>query len=157
MYKCVSHVENASEYESPNTRRHPSSPVPFISAYAKELLSTNAILGVTLTANENGEATLKEEQLQKIENALAEANDNKTVLTEVSNVLDDVSDNIKSMNGVKNKVLALANLVKMFPVGTPAGNVIPGQNDDKNSKIREVAKDGINEEMRALYSQQHNK
>ena len=123
----------------------------------KELLSTNAILGVTLTANEKGEVTLKEEQLQKIENALAEANANKTVLTEVSNVLDAVSDNIKSMNGVKNKVLALANLVKMFPVGTPAGNVIPGQSDDKNSKIREVAKDGINEEMRALYSQQHNK
>lgn len=155
-------AENASTVEDPqhadsNVEEPQTQTQTTTTKDMKELLSTNAILGVTLTANEKGEVTLKEEQLQKIENALAEANANKTVLTEVSNVLDDVSDNIKSMNGVKNKVLALANLVKMFPVGTPAGNVIPGQSDDKNSKIREVAKDGINEEMRALYSQQHNK
>lgn len=123
----------------------------------KELLSINALLAVTLTANEKGVVTLTEEQLQKIENALAEATANKTILTEVGNSLDAVSDNIKSMDGVKNKVLALANLVKMFPVGTPAGNVIPAKSDDKNEKIKEVAKDGINEEMRALYAQQHNK
>lgn len=123
----------------------------------KGLLSINALLAVTLTANEKGEVTLTEEQLQKIENALAEATANKTILTEVGNSLDAVSDNIKSMDGVRNKVLALANLVKMFPVGTPAGNVIPAKSDDKNEKIKEVAKDGINEEMRALYAQQHNK
>lgn len=123
----------------------------------KELLCINAVLAVALTANEKGEVTLTEEQLQKLENALAEAKTNKQLLTDVGESLDAVSDNIKSISGVNNKVLALANLVKMFPVGTPAGNVVPQTSDDKTAKLAEVAKDGINEEMRAVYAQRNHK
>ena len=120
----------------------------------KRFINLIALLAIANTAvtEEKGNVTLTDEQLQTIENALAANKANEQKMKEVEDVLDAVSDNIKQMEGVKNKALALANLVDKFPAQAPAGNVVPaGQSDSKQEKIDETAKDAINAEARSMY------
>ena len=120
----------------------------------KRFINLIALLAIANTAvtEEKGNVTLTDEQLQTIENALAANKANEQKMKEVEDVLDAVSDNIKQMEGVKNKALALANLVDKFPAQPPAGNVVPaGQSDSKQEKIDETAKDAINAEARSMY------
>ena len=67
------------------------------------------------------QVTLTVDQMQTVENALAEGTAAKKALDEVNNLLDSISDDIKSMNGVENKVAAVKMLLKMTPAVAPAG------------------------------------
>ena len=118
----------------------------FVNLIALLAVADNAVF------DEPKDVTLTDDQLQSIENALAAGKANEQIVKDVEGILDGVSDNIKQMDGLKNKVLALANLVNRFPVQAPAGNKAPeGVSDSKQGAIDESAKDGINAEARNLY------
>ena len=119
----------------------------------KRFINLIALLAIANTAQteEKQDVALTDEQLQTIENALAAAKAKEQNLKDVEEVLDKVSDNIKSMDGVKNKALALTNLVSRFPVQAPAGNKVPGVSDSKQESLDESAKDPINAEVRNMY------
>ena len=124
-------------------------------AMNKKFVNLIALLAIASNqvTEEDGSVTLDMDQLEHIENALAEAKKRGQQLKDVEDVLDSVSDNVKIMDGLKNKALALKGLVGQFPIQAPAGNQIPaGASDDKQKKLDETAKDGINQEMRAFYN-----
>lgn len=123
----------------------------------KEYVSINALLGVTLTAGDNGNVSLTAEQLQSIENALLQSKNHEQTVNEIVTELDKISDNVKAISGAKNKVLAVTALLNSIPAGAPAGNLIPSVSDDKSKKIDESAKDDINKEARDMYAHQYNK
>ncbi len=129
-------------------------------AMNKKFVNLIALLAITSNqvTEEDGSVTLDMDQLEHIENALAEAKKRGQQLKDVEDVLDSVSDNVKIMDGLKNKALALKGLVGQFPIQAPAGNQIPaGASDDKQKKLDETAKDGINQEMRAFYNAKNRK
>lgn len=103
------------------------------------------------------QVTLTTDQISSINAALEEANKDRESLREVNEVLDAVSDNIKSIDGAKNKALALSNIMSMLPAGAPAGNLVPGISSQKHEQLGNVAKDGINEEMRNYYNARNRK
>lgn len=118
----------------------------FVNLIALLAVADNAVF------DEPKDVTLTDDQLQSIENALAAGKANEQIVKDVEGILDGVSDNIKQMDGLKNKVLALTNLVNRFPVQAPAGNKAPeGVSDSKQGAIDESAKDDINAEARNLY------
>lgn len=124
------------------------------SSMNKKFINLIALLAIAndATTDEEKGVTLTHEQLQLIENALANAKAKEKTLKDVEEALDAVSDNVKKMEGVKNKALALAGLVDKFPVQTPAGNkVTEGTSDTKQNALDETAKDDINAEARNLY------
>lgn len=115
------------------------------------LIALLAIANIAVT-DEEKDVTLTHDQLKLIEDALAQAKNQEQAVKDVEDVLDGVSDNIKKMDGVKNKALALANLVDKFPVQAPAGNKVPkGASDSKQEALDDAAKDGINAEARNMY------
>ncbi len=129
-------------------------------AMNKKFVNLIALLAIASNqvTEEDGSVTLDMGQLQLIEDALTEAKGLKVQLKDVEDVLDGVSDNVKGMDGLKNKALALKGLVGQFPIQAPAGNQIPaGASDDKQKKLDETAKDGINQEMRAFYNAKNRK
>lgn len=129
-------------------------------AMNKKFVNLIALLAIASNqvTEEDGSVTLDMDQLEHIENALAEAKKRGQQLKDVEDVLDSVSDNVKIMDGLKNKALALKGLVGQFPIQAPAGNQIPaGASDDKQKKLDETAKDGINQEMRAFYNAKNRK
>ena len=67
------------------------------------------------------QVTLNVDQMNSIENALAEAKTSKAELTAVNEVLDGISDEIKNIEGTKNKVQALKMLLNHAPAVAPAG------------------------------------
>lgn len=124
------------------------------SSMNKKFINLIALLAIAndATTDEEKGATLAHEQLQLIENALANAKAKEQTLKDVEDALDAVSDNVKKMEGVKNKALALAGLVDKFPSQAPAGNMVPeGNSDTKQNALDETAKDDINAEARNLY------
>lgn len=124
------------------------------SSMNKKFINLIALLAIAndATTDEEKGVTLTHEQLQLIENALANAKAKEETLKDVEEALDAVSDNVKKMEGVKNKALALAGLVDKFPVQAPAGNkVTEGTSDTKQDALDETAKDDINAEARNLY------
>lgn len=124
------------------------------SSMNKKFINLIALLAIAndATTDEEKGVTLAHEQLQLIENALANAKAKEQTLKDVEDALDAVSDNVKKMEGVKNKALALAGLVDKFPSQAPAGNMVPeGNSDTKQNALDETAKDDINAEARNLY------
>lgn len=121
----------------------------------KLLFNLCVLLGIA-TANQTEEkqetVTLTADQLQKIEDALAEGKTVKDAMAEVLGVLDGISENVKNIEGAKNKALAVAALIKNFPGFAPS-NQEPGKekSDKKLKDLENVSKDPINEEMRQLY------
>lgn len=124
------------------------------SSMNKKFINLIALLAIAndATTDEEKGVTLTHEQLQLIENALANSKAKEKTLKDVEEALDAVSDNIKKMDGAKNKALALAGLVDKFPIHAPAGNkVAEGASDSKQNALDETAKDDINAEARNLY------
>lgn len=114
---------------------------PIIDEMNKQFPLLNALLGVTaLTAAADNCASLNEEQLQRIENALKE---NQSA----AEALNGLSDTVKSIDGLTNKVNAVKFLVDRIPTGMPT-NTQPsaGQSEDKpdaedfNDPVNEYAK-----------------
>ena len=108
----------------------------------KTFVMVNALLGVEGLTENNGKVELTIDQLQKICNALKDADDNKQSVTKATEALDAISPNIKSISGLENKVQAVAVVINMVPKGVPAGPQLP--TDDKVD-FSETAKDPVNE------------
>lgn len=109
----------------------------------KTFVMVNALLGVEGLAENNGKVELTIDQLQKICNALKEADDNKQSVTKATEALDAISPNIKGITGLENKIQAVAVVLNMVPKGVPAGNALP--KEDKVDDFSETAKDPVNE------------
>ena len=109
----------------------------------KTFVMVNALLGVEGLTENNGKVELTIDQLQKICNALKEADDNKQSVTKATEALDAISPNIKGITGLENKIQAVAVVLNMVPKGVPAGNALP--KDDKAEDFSETAKDPVNE------------
>lgn len=135
------HVEDADEDE-PNTNTNNTTQM-------NELVNLTTLIGTVTIAN--GASAISEDNLKKIEYALSDAKKNKDVIDGMLGALDSVSDNIKAIDGGKNKVLAIKAVLNNVPSVAPAGNVIPQTSDDKEDKLKSVAKDPINAEMQSIY------
>lgn len=109
----------------------------------KTFVMVNALLGVEGLAENNGKVELTIDQLQKICNALKEADGNKQSVTKATEALDAISPNIKGITGLENKIQAVAVVLNMVPKGVPAGNALP--KEDKVDDFSETAKDPVNE------------
>lgn len=161
--KNLLHLENkgAEENTSEDPANHSTEKEQTVSnnqnnqsSMNKKFINLIALLAIAndATTDEEKGVTLTHEQLQLIENALANSKAKEKTLKDVEEALDAVSDNVKKMEGVKNKALALAGLVDKFPIHAPAGNkVAEGASDSKQNALDETAKDDINAEARNLY------
>lgn len=161
--KNLLHLENkgAEENTSEDPANHSTEKEQTVSnnqnnqsSMNKKFINLIALLAIAndATTDEEKGVTLTHEQLQLIENALANSKAKEKTLKDVEEALDAVSDNIKKMDGAKNKALALAGLVDKFPIHAPAGNkVAEGASDSKQNALDETAKDDINAEARNLY------
>lgn len=109
----------------------------------KTFVMVNALLGVEGLAENNGKVELTIDQLQKICNALKEADGNKQSVTKATEALDAISPNIKGITGLENKIQAVAVVLNMVPKGVPAGNALP--KEDQAEDFSETAKDPVNE------------
>ena len=109
----------------------------------KNFVMVNTLLGVEGLAENNGKVELTTDQLQKICNALKEADDNKQSVTKATEALDAISPNIKGITGLENKIQAVTVVLDMVPKGVPAGNALP--KEDKVDDFSETAKDPVNE------------
>ena len=119
----------------------------------KTFVLVNALLGVVaLEASEDGKATLTQDQLQTIEDALAQKKAAEDDTAAAVAALDAISDNVKSIDGLRNKVMAVKTVLDRTPLMAPAAPA-PLQDTEAQQKARELAesaKDEINNEAKNL-------
>lgn len=90
----------------------------------KEFKLVLQLLGMAaFTVNEQG-ALLTEEQLQIIEDQLHKAKQEHDDAAAASAALDAISENVKSIDGLKNKVMAVKTVLDRTPIAAPT-NVAP--------------------------------
>ena len=120
----------------------------------KNYVSVNALLKVEGIEVAENKATLDEQQLQTIEDALAEAAKLKNDVAAALAELDKVSDKVKAIDGLKNKVLAMISIVDRVPMAVPAdAGKTPGPKDEEQKKLDDLEKhavDPINAEAKNL-------
>lgn len=87
----------------------------------KTFVLVNALLAVAaLEASEDGKVTLTQDQLQTIEDALAQKKAAEDDAAAAVAALDAISDNVKSIDGLKNKVMAVKTVLDRTPLVAPA-------------------------------------
>lgn len=84
----------------------------------KDFIAVNALLNVEGVNETEQGVTLSVEQVQSVENAITQANANKAELDELVTLINSVDD-CKTIEGTKNKVQTLINLVKRIPLAAP--------------------------------------
>lgn len=118
----------------------------------KEFKLVLQLLGMAaFTVNEQG-ALLTEEQLQKIEDQLHQAKQEHDDVAAAIAALDAISDNVKSIDGLKNKVMAVKTVLDRTPLTAPVAQV-PLQETEEQKKAKELkesAKDEVNNEAQNL-------
>ncbi len=83
----------------------------------KNFVLVNALLAIAaLEVSADGKATLTEDQLQLIEDALAQKKVADDAVREATEALDSISDNVKSIDGLKNKVMAVKTVLDRTPL-----------------------------------------
>ena len=112
----------------------------------KTFLAVNTFLGIEGVTENNGKIEMTAEQLQKINDAIANATAQKTELDNAVAALDAISDNVKNIDGITNKVNAVKMVVNMVPTGIPAGASANG--GGQPAKTFEDCTDGINAYVR---------
>lgn len=119
----------------------------------KQFVLVNALLKVAaLTASEDGKVSLTEDQLQSIEDALAQKNAADKDVKDATEALDAISDNVKSIDGLKNKVMAVKTVLDRTPLMAPV-NQAPLQDSEAQKKAKELkdsAVDEVNQEAQNL-------
>ena len=112
----------------------------------KKFVFINALLAVVGFEVTDGKVTLSEDQMQQLENALAEAKTVKDAQDAAVAELDSISDTVKSIDGVKNKVLAIKTILDRMPVAAPAGASVPQKTEAevKQEQLDESAVDPVN-------------
>lgn len=103
------------------------------------------------TVNEQG-VLLTEEQLQKIEDQLQQAKQEHDDAAAAVAALDAISDNVKSIDGLKNKVMAVKTVLDRTPLVAPDSQTPLSKTEDekKAEKLKECAVDEINNEAKNL-------
>ena len=86
----------------------------------KTFMPVNQILNVEGLAENAGKFELSAEQMQNISNALEAANKQKTDFDAAVATLNAISNKIESIEGVNNKINALALFIDKVPSGAPA-------------------------------------
>lgn len=86
----------------------------------KKFVLLNAVLAVAeLLASEDGKVTLSTDQLQSIEDALNAKKVAEQAVKDATEALDAISDNVKSIDGLKNKVMAVKTVLDRTPLTAP--------------------------------------
>lgn len=135
--------------QSDNTNQPQNQPITM----KKTFVLVNALLAVAaLEVSDDGKVTLTQDQLQTIEDALAQkkaVNDDAAAATAA---LDDISDNVKSIDGLKNKVMAVKAVLDRTPLMAPAAQAPLPKSEDQQSQeeLDNVAKDPVNTMARNL-------
>lgn len=106
--------ENQPQDNQPQNQPQNSTPM-------KQYVILNALLAVAaLEASEDGKVTLTQDQLQTIEDALAQKKAAEDDTAAAVAALDAISDNVKSIDGLKNKVMAVKTVLDRTPLMAPA-------------------------------------
>ena len=120
----------------------------------EKLTNISALLNnEAISADEQGNVTLNNEQILAIEQRIASARQAEEELDMAQQQLDTVSESIKAISGVKNKILALTAILKQTPMLAPAAaSAVPVENEEqkKDEQIRKDAVDPVNAEARAF-------
>ena len=112
----------------------------------KTFIAVNTILKVEGLTENNGKIEMTAEQLQAINEAITQAQAQKTELDNAIASLDAISENVKNIDGITNKVNAVKMVVNMVPNGMPAG--ASGKAEGKAPKDFTDCTDGINAYVR---------
>lgn len=118
----------------------------------KEFKLVLQLLGMAaFTVNEQG-ALLTEEQLQKIEDQLQQAKQEHDDAAAAVAALDAISDNVKSIDGLKNKVMAVKTVLDRTPLVAPDSQTPLSKTEDekKAEELKKCAVDEINNEAKNL-------
>ncbi|MEG1861012.1 MAG: ATP-dependent Clp protease proteolytic subunit [Bacteroidaceae bacterium] len=91
-----------------------------ITTMNEQFTSLNALLGVAGFEETSGNIALSAEQMKTINDALNRAAGLKPVIEEAKASLDEISPAVKSITGLKNKILAVCALVNRIPSGVPS-------------------------------------
>lgn len=114
----------------------------------------NALLAVAGFEVSDGKVTLTEDQMQKLEDALADAKIVKDAHDAAVQTLDGISENVKSIEGLNNKVLAVKAVLDRTPAFAPAGAGVTAPQKSEQEKKQEAidnsAKDPVNGYARTL-------
>lgn len=118
----------------------------------KEFKLVLQLLGMAaFTVNEQG-ALLTEEQLQMIEDQLHKAKQEHDDAEAAVAALDAISDNVKSIDGLKNKVMAVKTVLDRTPLMAPTApaNLQETEEQKKARELAESAKDEVNNEAKNI-------
>ena len=86
---------------------------------------------------------LTPEQMQLIENRLADAD-------KAEKAMDKISDKLASINGVENKVNALSFILDKFPTSPAPGAQLPGTKQEDSNEIVIENGDEVNEYLNKI-------
>ena len=118
----------------------------------KQFIMINSLLKVEGLNEIDGKFTLNAEQLNLINKALQ---DSKTVSDEVKKAtdkLDTISDDIKEIQGLSNKVSAIAAVINRVPVAAPAGKEVPEKShEDTDSYVPDEVNEVAKEKMKTSF------
>lgn len=118
----------------------------------ENFVSVNALLGLTALEVIDGKITLTEEQVQSIENALAQKKASEDAVKDATDALDAISENVKSIEGLKNKVMAVRTVLDHAPLMSPITPTPKPENkdDEEQKKLAESAVDPVNEYVKEM-------
>ena len=149
--KCVVKVAGGSPAEEGNEIKNNQTPKD--SEMKKQFALINALLSVAaLTADADGNVVLSQEQLESIEDALSQKAAAEKALKEATEALDAIGDNVKSIDGLKNKVLAVRTVLDRTPLMAPATPApLEETEEQKRAKaLADCAKDEVNQVAKDL-------
>ena len=104
----------------------------------KKFSFVNALLGIEGVNESEGNLTLTNEQLQAIENRLAE-------LDKAEKAIDNISDKIKGITGIENKVAALSLVIDKMPAAAVASTSKPVEEQGEKEEVNIEDADEIND------------
>ena len=118
----------------------------------KKFVLVNALLAVAALEVSDGKVTLTVDQMQAIEDALAQKKAVEDGVKDATDALDAISDNVKSIDGLKNKVMAVKTVLDRTPLVAPTAQTpLPKTEDQKKAEeLAASAVDEVNQEAKNL-------
>lgn len=135
-----------------NNGQKDTPPIKQNTSMKKQFALINALLAVAaLEASEDGKVTLTQEQMQSIEDALSAKKVAEQAVKDATEAIDAISDNVKSIEGLKNKVMAVKTVLDRTPLMAPVTTASQQTEELRKAKeLEDSAKDEINQEARNL-------
>ena len=118
----------------------------------KKFVLVNALLAVAALEVSDGKVTLTVDQMQAIEDALAQKKAVEDGVKDATDALDAISDNVKAIDGLKNKVMAVKTVLDRTPLVAPTAQTpLPKTEDQKKAEeLAASAVDEVNQEAKNL-------